>query len=44
MRVDLRPDTAYVVVAPGGAATMEFDELTRRLREAVDRGEHEDRR
>ena len=44
MRVELLPDTAYVVVAPAGAATMEFDELTRRLREAIDRGEQEDQR
>ncbi|MGB5380424.1 MAG: ribonuclease P protein component [Acidimicrobiia bacterium] len=38
MRIELQPDTAYVVVAPAGAVGMEFDELTRRLREAVDRG------
>ena len=38
MGVDLEPDTAYVVIAPPGAATMEFGELTRRLGEAVDRG------
>jgi RNase P protein component len=44
MRVELLPDTAYVVIAPAGAATMEFDELTRRLREAIDRGEQEDQR
>lgn len=44
MRVTLRPDTAYVVVAPARAATMEFDELTRHLREAIDRGEHEEPR
>ena len=44
MRVELEPDTAYVVVAPAGAVTMEFDKLTRRLREAVDRGKQEDPR
>jgi RNase P protein component len=42
MGVDLEPDTAYVVIAPPGAATMEFGELTRRLREAVDRGRGEE--
>ena len=44
MRVELDPDTAYVVVAPAGAVTMEFDELTRRVREAVYRGKHEESR
>jgi len=44
MSVELEPDTAYVVVAPAGAVTMEFDELTRRLREAVGRGRREDPR
>jgi len=44
MCVELEPDTAYVVVAPAGAATMEFDELTRRVREAVYRGKHEESR
>jgi RNase P protein component len=44
MRVELERDMAYVVVAPAGAATMEFDELTSRLREAVDRGDGEDPR
>ena len=38
MRIELQPDTAYVVVAPAGAVDMEFDELTRRLREVLDRG------
>jgi ribonuclease P protein component len=38
MRIELQPDTAYVVVAPAGAVDMEFDELTRRLREVFDRG------
>ncbi len=42
--VELEPDTAYVVVAPAGAATMEFGELIRRLREAVDRGRREEPR
>jgi ribonuclease P protein component len=42
MGVELEPDTAYVVIAPPGAATMEFGELTRRLREAVDRGRGEE--
>jgi len=44
MCVELEPDTAYVVVAPAGAVTMEFDELTRRVREAVYRGKHEESR
>ena len=44
MRVDLEPSTAYVVVAPAGAVTMQFDELTRRLREAINRGETEEQR
>jgi RNase P protein component len=44
MRVELEQDTAYVIVAPAGAVTMEFEELTRRLREAVDRGKQEEPR
>ena len=44
MRVELESGTAYVVVAPAGAVTMEFDDLTRRLREAIDRGEQEEHR
>ena len=44
MRVALRPETAYVVVATAGVATMEFEELIRRLREAIGRGEREEQR
>ena len=44
MSVELEPDTAYVVIAPAAAATMEFGELTRRLGEAVDRGRREEPR
>ena len=44
MRVELQPDTAYVVVARADVATMEFDELSHRLGEAVGLGEREERR
>lgn len=44
MCVELEPDMAYVVIAPAGAVTMEFDELARRLGEAVDRGRREEPR
>ena len=37
MCVELEPDTAYVVVAPAGAVTMEFGELM--CRDALDREE-----
>ena len=35
MNVELQSDTAYVVIAPPNVVTMSFDDLTRRLREAV---------
>jgi len=35
MNVELQPDTAYVVIASPNVVTMSFDDLTRRLREAV---------
>ena len=41
MRVELQPDTAYVVVAPESAVTMAFEELVGSLREAVGLGEVE---
>jgi hypothetical protein len=44
MCVELEPDMAYVVIAPAGAVTMEFDELARRLGEAVDGGRREEPR
>jgi hypothetical protein len=44
MRVELQPDTAYVVVAPESAVTTDFEELISRLREAVGLGDHEAQR
>jgi RNase P protein component len=44
MRVELQPDTAYVVVAPKSAVTMDFEELIGSLREAIGLGEHEAQR
>jgi ribonuclease P protein component len=44
MRVELRPDTAYVVVATPGVATMGFDHLVRELGVAITAsGEEENR-
>lgn len=39
MKVELQANTAYIVIASPGVATMGFDELTRRLREAITSGE-----
>ncbi len=35
MKVELQADTAYIVIASPGAATMGFGDLIRRLSEAV---------
>jgi hypothetical protein len=44
MRVELQPDTAYVVVAAESAVTTDFEELVGRLREAVGLGDQEAQR
>ena len=44
IKVELQADTAYVVIASPGVATMRFDDLTCRLSEAVTAGEAADRR
>ena len=44
MKVELQADTAYIVIASPGVATMGFDDLTRRLSEAVAAGEVADLR
>jgi len=41
--VDLQPNSAYVVVASPDSASMEFDELVRRVRTAVGSAEEQER-
>ena len=44
MKVELQANTAYIVIASPGVATMGFDDLTCRLSEAVAAGEVTDPR
>ena len=44
MKVELQADTAYVVIASPGAATMSFDDLVDRLGDAVSASEEADSR
>lgn len=44
MRVELKPDMAYVVVATPGVATMGFDHLVRDLGVAITASEEEENR
>lgn len=44
MRIELEPNTAYVVVAPERASTMDFEQLVGRLCETIGVGVNEEQR